>query len=120
MAKAVGFRPSGDEGRLLENVIFIELKRRNYTVYYHRDQKECDFIATRPDAPTLVIQACFSLADSDTKKREVAGLLEAMNANHLKEGLIITATESDEIRLGEGGTQQAIKVIPISTWLLSM
>ncbi|MFT4305084.1 MAG: ATP-binding protein, partial [Candidatus Woesearchaeota archaeon] len=33
-----------DLGRLLENIVFIELKRRNKEIYYHRDKHECDFV----------------------------------------------------------------------------
>lgn len=43
LAQTVGFRFSPDEGRLLENLVYLEL-RKKYEVYYHKENKECDFI----------------------------------------------------------------------------
>lgn len=40
----VGFRVSDDFGRILENIVFLELIRRGKNVYYHKDKQECDFI----------------------------------------------------------------------------
>ena len=119
MANAIGFRITPDHGRLLENVVFLELKRRNFEVYYYRDKKECDFIASRPNQPLLAIQVCLSLEDEDTKQREVEGLLEALYANHLQSGYIITATESDQWVVNEGNESFAITVLPIWKWLLN-
>jgi len=44
MAINIGFRTSSDLGRLLENLVFIELKRRDLEIYYFKDKYECDFI----------------------------------------------------------------------------
>src|SRR5690606_41519610 len=41
LAKLVGFRHTEDRGRLLENQVFIELKRRGLDVYYHKEEEEC-------------------------------------------------------------------------------
>jgi len=38
------FKFSDDFGKLAENLVFIELKRRCPEVYYHSGKKECDFI----------------------------------------------------------------------------
>lgn len=39
LARNIGFRFSDDSGRLLENIVFIELKRRFQRIYYHREKK---------------------------------------------------------------------------------
>ena len=40
----MGFKFSEDKGRLLENLVFIELKRQNKEIYYHKNKVECDFV----------------------------------------------------------------------------
>lgn len=116
MANAIGFRVSNDAGRLLENIVFIELKRRNYEVYYHKGEKECDFIAKKQGSPTLAIQVCLSLESPEIRTRELEGLHEALHAHELKTGLIITATESDRLVLGE--SEHSAVVLPVWQWLL--
>ncbi len=41
---AIGFFNSEDKGRLLENLVFIELKRRAKEIFYHKNKHECDFV----------------------------------------------------------------------------
>ena len=70
----LGFRDL-DIGRVLENIVFLELKRRGYDVRVGvDDQFEIDFIATR-DNEKLYIQTALSLADEKVKNRELQGLL---------------------------------------------
>lgn len=70
----LGFRDL-DIGRVLENIVFLELKRRGYDVWVGvNDQFEIDFIATR-DKEKLYIQTTLSLADEKVKNRELQGLL---------------------------------------------
>lgn len=108
-----GFRFSGDAGKLLENLVFIELKRRNYDVYYFSKRKECDFIVKDKTKVMKAIQVCYLLTE-ENENREMDGILEAMNKLNLKEGLILTNHQEKEIKL-EG---QKIKVIPVWKWLL--
>jgi predicted AAA+ superfamily ATPase len=56
-----------------------------------------------------------SLNDLKTKKREVSGLIDAMISFDLKQGLILTEDEEDQLRI-EG---RKITVLPIWKWLLS-
>ncbi|MDR0657223.1 MAG: ATP-binding protein, partial [Treponema sp.] len=71
----LGYRGNDIPG-LLENVVFMELKRRAYTVHIGRlDKKEVDFIATRREEK-LYIQVCYLLANSETADREFGPLLE--------------------------------------------
>lgn len=59
---------------MLENIIFLELKRRGYQVYIGKNQtKEIDFVATRLEEK-IYIQVCRTLPEDDD--REVANLLE--------------------------------------------
>src|SRR3989344_56429 len=94
----LGFRTSKDIGRLLENLIFIELKRRNKDIYYYSENNECDFIIKKDTKISEAIQVCYEL-NEENRKREIEGLLQAMNKFKLKNGLILTNEQSEEITI---------------------
>lgn len=114
IARILGFRTSEDYGRILENIVFMELKRESKEVYYHKENKECDFVIRDGYNITEAIQVTQSLENPDTRKRELDGMLDAMKAYKLKEGLILTDDTEDEIEI-EG---KKIFVKPIWKWLL--
>lgn len=114
IAKILGFRTSEDYGRILENTVFMELKRKSKEVYYHRENKECDFVVREGYNITEAIQVTQSLENPDTRKRELEGMLDAMKAYNLKTGLILTDDTEDEIEM-DG---RKIFVKPIWKWLL--
>jgi predicted AAA+ superfamily ATPase len=62
-------------GGLLENVVFLELKRRGYQVYVGKlDQREIDFIAEKR-GEKIYIQVAYKLESPETVDREFAPLL---------------------------------------------
>ncbi|MCQ2974216.1 MAG: hypothetical protein MJ211_05330 [Bacteroidales bacterium] len=62
-------------GYLLENAVFLELKRCNFEIYEGRQKnKEIDFVAIKGDRK-IYIQVCYSLEDEKTKEQEYASLL---------------------------------------------
>jgi hypothetical protein len=77
---------------------------------------EVDFIAQMRDRSRLVVQVCESLAESKTRKREVAALREAMIELNLKSGTIVTRSDEEEIEVGGGN----IAVIPAWRFLLNL
>lgn len=113
-ARALGFRNSQDKGRLLENIVFVELKRRREEIYFHKENKECDFLIRRRGKIEQAIQVCLQLEDKETFKREVDGLVEAMLINQLEKGFILTESQ-EEIIEKDGLT---IFVLPVWKWLL--
>ena len=61
----------GDEGHILENVVFIELKRRGYDLYVGKiDDMEIDFIAIK-DGKTNYVQVSLSVRDEATLQRKL-------------------------------------------------
>jgi predicted AAA+ superfamily ATPase len=110
----LGFRFSENLGRLLENLVFIELRRRGKEVWYHNGKHECDFIILEKETVTDAIQVCYSMADPAVRKREIAGLIEALECYQLTNGLIITREEQEEIRT-DG---LVIRLVPVASWLL--
>ncbi|AFV24144.1 putative ATPase [Methanolobus psychrophilus R15] len=114
IAKILGFRTSEDYGRILENIVFMELKRRKLEIYYHRENKECDFVIRTGYNITEAIQVTQSLENQDTRKREIEGLFDALETYNLIEGLILTDDTEDKIEID--GKQITVK--PIWKWML--
>jgi len=114
LIRELGFHFTEDNGRLLENLVFIELKRRGHDVYYHFQQKECDFLVREKNKIVKAIQVSWSVFDSLTRKRELEGLLDAMNCYGLNEGFILTDSEEELIE----HENKKIYVKPVWKWLL--
>lgn len=114
LSSSISFRFSEDLGRILENIVFLELKRKNYEIFYHRKNKECDFIVRTGIEIEKAIQVTVSLKDEITRKREFEGISEAMEIYDLNEGLILTDDEEGE-EIIEG---RKISIKPVWKWLL--
>jgi predicted AAA+ superfamily ATPase len=113
MRNAVAFRFSDDKERMLENLVYIELLRRGKSVYFFRNQKECDFITEERGTVTGAIQVCFELS-RENRDRETGGLTGAMTMHGLTEGIILTYNQKETIT--EGDT--VIHVLPVWKWLI--
>ena len=111
----IGFNATDNQGRLLENAVFIELKRRGCDVYYHCNGAECDFVIRTGINITQAIQVTVAMTSETTEKRERGGLLSAMDAYELNEGTIITLDESKDIRTDDG---RIIHIVPAWKWML--
>jgi len=112
LRNAVSFRTSSDMGRLLENLVFLELKRRGEDVWYYksRNNLETDFLIN-PANPALV-QVCYDMADPLTRNREINALRACMKELNRNEGLILTKNEEEEIKTPEG----MIIMMPVWKW----
>ncbi len=108
----VSFNFSQDSGRLYENIVFISLRRKYGEIFYWKGKGECDFIAK--DGKKLeAIQVCYDIANA--KEREVAGLVEALNALKLKQGLILT----QDYEGTERHSSKEIIFMPLWRWLIT-
>ena len=114
LINAVSFKFSDDRGRLLENLVFLELKRREKELYYHKEKQECDFVVLDKMTVVEAIQVTESMDNAKTRKREISGLIDAMKTYKLKKGLIVTANQFEDIK--EDGYD--IKIRPAWLWLL--
>ena len=99
-----------NSGHLLENLVFITLRRYVQKIYYYKCKsgKEVDFIITDKSGKKMLIQVCESLADPKTKNREISALAEAMEELNLNSGTIVTL-DKDETITAEAGD---ISVVP--------
>jgi len=84
------FRFSKDYGKLLENLVFSELLKQEYEIYFFNDKKECDFIAKK-DNKIIAIQVCYEL-NSFNKERELNGLNLPFKVD---EKLVITYNQNE-------------------------
>lgn len=73
ITSALNYGISDDRGKLLENLVFIELKRRNINVYYNDRPHECDFLYFEGPSKSCSIQVVYEL-NSENYKREISGL----------------------------------------------
>lgn len=108
------FNFSLNKGRVLENLVFIELKRDSKEIYYYKNKHECDFVTKDKFSINEAIQVCYEL-NKENEEREISGLLEAMEEFHLKEGLILTNEQEDERVLDK----KKIKIMPVWKWILA-
>lgn len=103
-----------DFGWLLESLVFNYLNK-NYEVFYYADKKECDFLVVKNKEIKQAIQVCYEL-NEDNREREIEGLTEAMEKFKLREGLLLTNSQEEEIKLAR---QKKIIVKPVWKWLLA-
>lgn len=100
-----------DDGRQLENTVFMHLARNKGPlgkICHYRERQDCDFVICRENEVERLIQVSWSLENHDTRKREISGLLEASRELSCSDLTIVTHDEEDEISY-DG---QTIRVVP--------
>jgi hypothetical protein len=114
MRNAVSLRFSGDWGRMLENLVFIELKRRGHAVYFWREEEECDFLIEMKGRLVEAIQCSCTIGENN-REREIAGLTAAMDHWDIDAGMIITYNQEGELETSGG---RKVHLIPAWKWLI--
>ncbi|MCP5052990.1 MAG: ATP-binding protein [bacterium] len=97
LINAVTFRFSKDTGKLLENLIAVELLKQDKTLFYYREKVECDFIIAEKDEIRSAVQVSVTIGEPDTRLREIKGLTAACKRFGLTQGIIITDDEEEKI-----------------------
>lgn len=106
-----------DKGRLLENLIFLELTRRDKDVSYYQNslKEEVDFVIKEGKKVKQLIQVCCDLSNFMTLNREIKVLIKASEEFNCKDLVIITINEEREERVNGN----IVKIIPAWKWLLN-
>ena len=112
-AARLGFNFSENKGRILENIVYTELLRRDCEVYYYSGNNECDFLIKKGLTIVNAIQVVDQL-DRTNYEREYRGLQEAMQTYRIPQGMLITnSIETSVIPEYEG-----IEIVSVWKWLL--
>lgn len=101
---------SANNGRKLENAVYLRLRENGQKPYYFNDNgRECDFITTKLNIPNKAIQVCFDL-NAENESREIGGLITAMKILNIENGQIVTFNQRDSIL----SDNMRIEVIPFT------
>ncbi len=116
LARAVSYGAGVDDTRALENLVYIELKRRGYDVSYYKTREgyEIDFVVTDNKKNMELIQVAFSLKDESVREREFRAL--AATAQYLKPKIVRVITFNEESL--ESKDETVIQVVPAWKWLI--
>lgn len=114
LRNAISFRFSEDVGRLLENVVYLELRKRGEVYYWSQRGAEVDFVLKEDLEVSDLIQVCYDMSEPSTRKREVSSLRKAMDEFGLGHGTIVTPNEEGTEEVDEG----EIRIVPMWKWLL--
>jgi len=116
LADSVAFQFSKNRGKFLENLVFLELRRKFSEIYYYKtaNNLEVDFLVKIGRKDMRLIQVADHLDHEKTRQREISALLKAMDELRLKKALILTEDSEEEI-VSEG---KAIKVRSVYKWIL--
>ena len=116
LVNAIILKFSENIGRLYENIVAIELKRKNKEIYYWKNpqHEEVDFVVKEGLKVKQLIQVCYDTEDYSTKKREIKALLKASKELSCKNLLVITEDKEGE----EIVDNKKIKYVPLWRWLL--
>ena len=97
MIQSVTLSSNADMGRMLENAVFIELRRRTKNIWYYSESSfECDFLYGHDSVPENAVQVCYELT-SENREREVRGLVETCRKFPGVKPLIVTFNQKDKI-----------------------
>ena len=116
LGNSISFKFSENIGHIYENLVFLELKRRNKEIYYWKSKKskEVDFLIKKGLNIEEAIQVSYNLNYKKTLDREIESLLIAKDEFKIKHLSIITEDEEAEKEIGD----VKIKIIPLWKWLL--
>ena len=105
-----------DKGRLLENLVFLELIRRDKDIAYYQNslKEEVDFVVKEGKKVTQLIQICYDAENFMTRDRELRILIKASDEFKCKELVLLTMHEEKEEKI----SGKTIQVKPVSKWLL--
>ncbi|MFH8038593.1 MAG: ATP-binding protein [Candidatus Aenigmatarchaeota archaeon] len=117
---AISVKFSKEIGKLMENLVFLELKRKglkeNFSIFYGQfNNNEVDFLIKNGLEIKQLIQVTYASSKDEIEKREIKALLKASELLKCENLLIITWDYEDELKVNN----KKIKCIPLWKWLLS-
>lgn len=102
-----------DMGKLYENIVFLHLRRQTKDLYYFKQNQEVDFYA-RIEGKEYLVNVSYIIENEKTRKRELDGLIEAMEYFQLDTAYLITKDEESVVEI-EG---KKVYILPLYKYLL--
>ena len=112
MRRIMGFIFSEDAGKMYENIVYTQLKRQGFEIYYWKNKYECDFVVKKGKKVERIIQVSFDINDS--MDREIKSTIEAMEHFNVKKSVVITQDYEAKKRRNN----KEIEFIPLWKWLI--
>jgi predicted AAA+ superfamily ATPase len=103
-----------DKGRLLENLVYLQLRRKHQEIHYLKGIQEVDFCFFS-DGVLQLINVAYSISEKDTYDREINSLQEAMNRLTIFESTLIIGN-GNRSNIAINNCQ--INIVPAWQWLL--
>jgi hypothetical protein len=125
LAFSVAHAASVNVGALLENTVYLHLRRRttlartgSIAYYTTSSGKEVDFVVGDIDTGVAksLVQVCADLSAESTRNRELGALSEAMAEQGIPESVVVTLNDSGVVETGAG----SIRIVPAWVWLLDI
>ena len=107
---AFSWRAGQDRGKLLENLVAMELRKQGKALHFIKNGQECDFVIQQDTGELLPIQVSYDIGDPDTRAREVSGLIAACRFTQAEQGLILTMDQEDHFE------QDGISITVLPVW----
>ena len=116
LATACDFKLFSNTGAILENAVFIHLRKKTEDIHYYKTSNgyEIDFV-TGTEGNIEPYQVCADLSDEDTKKRELRAISEACTELKCKQATVVTLYDEGTFSLKDC----TVKIVRAVDWLLS-
>ena len=124
ITNVIGFKISENLGKLMENLVAVELLRRKsywfdeWEIYYWKNhqQNEIDFVVKEKSDIKQLIQVTYASKKDEIERREIRSLIKGSGEFKCNDLLIITWDYEDELKFNS----KTIKCIPLWKWLLRL
>ena len=106
-----------NSGHLLENMVFIDGRRRGRSLFYYRTRsgREVDFVWKNEAGDLTLVQVCEQMPEgSETRERELAALREALGEQPGSRAIVVTRDEEGVVELPTG----MVQIVPVWKFLL--
>jgi len=108
----VDLATGNDIGRIFENIVFLQLRRKGQNICYGRQKQEIDFVLPESESPRL-INVAYDISALETRNRKLNGLVEGMQGLGVQEALLLTAEVEETVTTAAG----KITILPLWKWL---
>lgn len=107
-----------NSGHILENLVFIALRRLNAEIFYYKTSGnlEVDFLIKSKNGGIMLFQVCETLVNPTTRQREINALQAGMLDLNVTKGTIITRNETETVAVQSG----TIEILPVWRFLLEI